>query len=145
MKMVALTTLIILSLALAACGPDQQTTVTVSDVWGRPSPQAATNAAFYMKLENATSSDDSLTSATIPICTKTELHETTIDDQGVMSMQHINAVSLPKGQRAQLEPGGLHIMCVGLQAELNLGDHIPITLAFTNTGELQVEAEIREP
>lgn len=145
MKMAPFYTYIVLSLALVACSQATQATVTITDVWGRPSPRAAANAAFYLSLENNTSSEVSLTGATIPVCTSAELHETTIDDQNVMSMRHIASVTIPKGKSLQLEPGGYHIMCLGLQSELKPGDHIPITLAFGDSGELQVEAVIGEP
>jgi copper(I)-binding protein len=145
MKMASIYAFIVLSFALAACGRAEQATVTATDIWGRPSPQAAANAAFYMSLENNIGSAVSLTGVTIPVCTSAELHETTIDDQSVMSMRHIASVTIPKGKSLQLEPGGYHIMCLGLQSELKPGDRIPITLTFADSGELQVEAVIREP
>jgi copper(I)-binding protein len=105
---------------------------------------AASNAAFYMAIRNTGQEEDTLTEAAIDICGVTELHLSTVDNDGVMSMQHVQQIDIPAGETTMLEPGGLHIMCIDRQAELNPGDQVPISLSFTQAGELIVEAEIRE-
>ena len=68
----------------------------------------------------------------------------TIDDDGVMSMQQVAQIVVPAGESVALEPGGLHVMCIDRQVELSPGDRFPITLSFVNAGEIVIEAEIRE-
>jgi hypothetical protein len=128
---------------LAGCGPAEPD-LNISDIWGRPSPQSATNAAFYMTIQNTGRQPDRLIGAKIDACAMTELHETAIDKNDVMSMQHVEEISLPAGETVKLEVGGLHIMCMNRQVELNAGDKIPITLSFAVSGERVVKAEIRE-
>lgn len=127
-------------LVIVACGPSEQ--VIVSDVWGRPSPGSAANAAFYMSIHNNGSELEVLVTADIDICAKTELHESIVDDNSVMSMHHVDKIGLPPGETIHLEPGGLHIMCIDRQAELEPGDQIPITLHLAHEGDLSVEATI---
>lgn len=134
--------LVLITLMLVACGSSEQ--VTVTDLWGRPSPMSAANAAFYMSIHNNGSEPEELQAADIDICGRTELHESKIDDNGVMSMHHVEKIDIPPGQTISLEPGGLHIMCIGRQAELVSGEQIPILLEFATLGELEVEADIRE-
>ena len=136
--------IVLLGLGLVACGSSEQDTVTVSDVWGRPSPASAANAAFYMNIHNNAQVQDSLSKAEIDICERTELHQTMIDDAGVMRMEHTERIDIPSGEIVSLEPGGYHVMCMGLQSQLQAGDQILITLSFAESGDLQVQAEIRE-
>ncbi len=132
----------IISLLWVACGSSEQ--ITVSDLWGRPSPGSADNAAFYVTIHNSGSELEELVAVDIDICGQTELHESSFDENNVMSMQHVEKIAVPSGETIHLEPGGLHIMCIDRQANLEPGDLIPITLQFANYGELLVEAEIRE-
>lgn len=134
----------IAGLAIVACQPADRVDLVVTDSWGRPSPASAANAAFYMNIRNTGRTLDSLERAEIDICDDTQLHETNIDDDGVMSMAHIMEIDIPGGETVSLEPGGLHVMCLGLKSPLEAGEEIPIKLSFAETGELQVQAEIQE-
>lgn len=136
--------IILLGLALVACQPADRVDLAVTDIWGRPSPASAANAAFYMNIRNTGRVLDSLESAEIDICDNTQLHETNIDDDGVMSMTHVTKIDIPNGETVSLEPGGLHVMCLGLKSPLEAGEEIPIKLSFAETGELQMQAEIRD-
>lgn len=144
LKRFGLFIILLCSLLLAACGSEDGNGIVVEDVWGRPSPKAASNTAFYMAIRNATQEEDSLIAASVDICGKTELHISTIDDDGVMSMQHVEQIDIPAGETTMLEPGGLHVMCIDRQTDLNPGDSVPISLSFNQAGEMTVEAEIRE-
>jgi hypothetical protein len=136
--------LLLLGFSLVACSPGGQTTAIVSDVWGRPSPASATNAAFYMNIRNNGTLDDTLTSADAGICDSTELHESEIDDAGVMSMEQVRNIDIPSGESVSLEPGGLHVMCIGLASQLEAGQMVPIELSVRRSGTLHVQAEIKE-
>jgi copper(I)-binding protein len=96
-----------------------------------------------MQLEGA-EEDDVLVSATSPACGMVELHETQMSD-GVMSMQHLpQGIPVPAGETVSLEPGGLHVMCMGVQSPLTVGEMVEVALEFENSGSKTIEAEIRE-
>lgn len=127
---------------VAACSSGSDA-VEVEDPWGRPSPSSATNAAFYMQLDGA-AENDVLVSATSPACGVVELHETQMSD-GVMSMQHLpQGIPVPAGETVSLEPGGMHVMCMGVVAPLTVGEMVEVGLVFEISGAMTVEAEIRE-
>ncbi len=134
--------LLLLSLVLVACATSEQ--ITATGLWGRPSPGSATNAAFYGTIHNHGAEFEELVAADIDICGRTELHESTLDENSIMSMHHIEKIAIPPGGMIKLEPGGLHIMCIDRQADLDPGDLVPIRLQFLNFGELSVKASIRE-
>ncbi|NNC39841.1 MAG: copper chaperone PCu(A)C [Acidimicrobiia bacterium] len=133
----------VLMLLIAACGGGED--IEVSDVWGRPSPAAASNGAFYMVISNNADGVDHLVGAASEACGFTELHESKMSD-GVMSMSPVGpaGIEVPAGGEAVLEVGGLHVMCIDKQADFVEGDSYEITLEFDNAGEVIVEAEIRE-
>jgi copper(I)-binding protein len=72
------------------------------------------------------------------------IHETVIGEQGTMSMRQVPRLEVPAGGELVLEPGGSHLMLVGVD-ELAVGDTIEITLVWENAGEVTVSAEVVEP
>jgi len=137
-------------LALAACNqPAIVTTgqaIQVSDAWGRTSPMMAEAAAFYMLVRNTGSQADAMVGGQSPACQAVEMHESYMTDNGAMGMRPVEGgIQLPAGGQAELKPGGLHVMCIGLASELKVGDKVPVTLQFTNADDLTVEVEIRQP
>lgn len=143
MKLVRLGAVMGVLIALAAaCGSGSEA-ITVTDAWGRTSPNAATNAAFYMSLTGGESSDV-LVAADIGECTVVELHETVSND-GVMQMQHLPAgIAFDEGQTVLFEPGGKHIMCIDKLDDFAPGDTLAVTLSFETADDIIVEFEIRD-
>ncbi|MCA9958634.1 MAG: copper chaperone PCu(A)C [Chloroflexota bacterium] len=140
-----LAALLTFALLLAACGGDAGE-MEVANVWGRTSPMAAANGAFYMQITNNTADDDKLLSASAAACGTVELHEMYMKEGDVMGMRPVpdGYIALPKGEMVELKVGGLHVMCIDKVQEFNIGDQIPITLTFENAGTMEVTAEIRD-
>ncbi|MCA9930024.1 MAG: copper chaperone PCu(A)C [Anaerolineales bacterium] len=138
----------LLIVLLAACtgGAAETGELEVTDVWGRTSPMAAANGAFYMTVANNTGEDDALISASSDACGTTELHEMYMKENDVMGMRPVpgGSIPVPAGETVELKVGGLHVMCLDKQAEFNAGDQFEITLQFENAGEMVVTAEIRD-
>ena len=126
-----------------SCGPAEPE-IRIGEAWGRISPKSAANAAFYMEIQNDGSAADRLIGAESPHCGKTQIHETRIDERGVASMQHIEEIDIPASSTIMFEIGGLHVMCLDKQKEFTAGIRIPVTLVFQKSGEIIIEAEIRE-
>lgn len=63
---------------------------------------------------------------------------------GEMKMQKVEFIALPAGEAVALKPGGYHIMFIGLQAPLELGTTITLTLVFENAGEITVDVPVLE-
>ncbi len=149
MKRITIVFLLAFTLALVACGGKSNSasnTLDVSGVWGRNSPKAATNGAFYMLINNGTDKDEKLLSASADICKVVELHEMYVKENNVMGMRPVpeGYIAIPAGGSAELKVGGMHVMCIGKNAEFELGLEIPITLVFENAGEVEVTALISE-
>ena len=150
-----LTLLLSFALLAAACGDDEP--LQMDGAWARTSPRMADAGAVYLQL---TSSDgDRLVNAAVDpsIARMVEIHETVMaemgdgmgegemgEGMGAMMMQEVGAIDLPAGETVSLEPGGLHIMLMGLAAPLEIGQTFEVTLTFEEAGERTVEVEVRD-
>jgi copper(I)-binding protein len=101
------------------------------------------NSAVYFELSNTGDTADALTSVETELAEAAELHETTIDANDVATMMPLDRIELPAGGSARLEPGGKHLMLVGLDSELEPGDRVPLTLHFENAAPQTIEAEVQ--
>ena len=59
-------------------------------------------------------------------------------------MIHVmGGIDLPKGKRIKLEPGGYHLMLMGIEKNLTLNDRIRITLSFKNNENIEISPIIK--
>lgn len=131
---------LLMAVLSTACGADSGP-ITVADV--RIGEPAGPNAALYL---TATSNGgtDRLVGAETDVADVVEIHRTTVDADGVMSMERLDSMDLPSTGALVLEPGGLHIMLVDVD-RLETGDVVEVTLMWETAGEMTVEAEIVAP
>jgi hypothetical protein len=99
------------------------------------------NAALYF---TARGGPDALLSASTDVAGDAQIHETVIGEEGTMSMRQVPRLEVPAGGELVLEPGGFHVMLVGID-ELQVGATIEITLVWETAGEVTVDAEVVEP
>lgn len=137
---------IFLLLLLSGCRASEPGVLFVQGVWGRPSPEGAATAAFYMTLVNESEDQDVLQTVRTDACETVELHRSSMDEEGVMRMAPVpgGQIVVPAGQSVVLEPGGLHVMCIGLTQPLVEGQDVPLTLEFETAGPIAVLAQIQQ-
>lgn len=118
-------------------------TVKVENPYARAVPPGQPNSASFMTLVNTADVDHSVMSASSPVAATVELHTHT-NNNGVMEMRQIPQIDIPAKGRAELKPGGLHIMLIGLQQEMKIGESAPVTLTFEDGSTTTVDAAIQE-
>jgi len=133
-----------IQLALLSVSCRGEKSLAVQDAWAYPA-QLNGNGAVYFRVVNQSGQEDNLIGATTEIAAQVEIHQSLMDSSGTMSMEHHPRISIPSGGSVFFEPGGLHVMLIGIQRELKAGDRVPLQLTFQNAGEISVEVEIREP
>ena len=112
--------------------------------WSRPLPAVSVNGAVYMTLMNKGNAPDRLVSVSTPAARKAELHSH-IMEGGMMKMRPAGAIVLTPGEPSVLQPGGLHIMLMGLTEPLVEGNSFPLTLNFERAGSVELQIMIFEP
>lgn len=132
-------------IGLSACQQAQGPKLRVEDPWARSSPMNVEIGAIYLKIRNEGQEADALVGVQTAACKKAELHETYQKEDGSMGMRPVEdgRVPLPPGQTVSLEPGGLHIMCMGKQIPFEEGTRFALTLRFVRHEPLTVEVEVR--
>jgi len=60
----------------------------------------------------------------------------------VIEMRELPSVPCPAGATVNSEPGGLHVMLVGLNRPLMAGTTFPVTLRFRDAGVLTLQIPV---
>lgn len=103
--------------------------ISVEDAYVRAIPPGQPNSAAFMTLTNHSDQDRALLAAESDAAEVVELHSHRMED-GMMRMRQVEQIDLPAGEAVVLEPGGLHVMLIGLTGTLAPGDQVDLTLGF---------------
>ncbi len=116
--------------------------VSVTDPYVRAVPPGQPNSAAFMQLTNQSDADHTLVAAESTVAQAVELH-THVMEEGMMKMRRIEKIDLPAGQEVALQPGGLHIMLIGLNQELQPDAQVALTLVFEDGSKSEIQAPVR--
>jgi copper(I)-binding protein len=118
-----------------------QSAIHVDNPWARATPAGAKIGAVYLTLMNHGSSGDRLLSATTPVAEKVQFHSVS-EDNGISRMREMRTVEVAPGAVVSFNPGGMHIMVVGLKQPLKEGQTFPLTLTFEKAGKEEVSVPV---
>lgn len=113
----------------------------ISSIWMRAGAQNRNSAAF-MKITNNMDADDTLFAVLSDFAKVTELHETYEKENDLMGMRHVDYLVIPSKSVVELKPGSFHIMLIGLNKDLGIGDTGKLTLAFKNAGKVDLPVSV---
>jgi copper(I)-binding protein len=128
-------------LLLSACQP-KAAGLSIRDAWARPAT-SGNNSAVYFVINNPGDQGDSLLSASTDIAQAAELHMSMVEGD-VMTMKKQDQVAVPAGGDIGFEPGGLHVMLIGLNQDLKVGDTFSLTLNFAKAGSRKLTVTVKE-
>jgi copper(I)-binding protein len=129
-----------LALLLGGCAAPAEEGLEVREAWARPAVQGG-NGAVYFVIRS--SQEDKITGISSDIAEAVEMHESTMSGD-VMEMRQLESVPLAAGEQVSFEPGGLHVMLIGLKQDLRAGDEIDITLHFQKHEDIPVTVQIQD-
>lgn len=128
---------------LSSCGGEPGE-ITIEDPWSRQPAPGQPTSAVYGLIKNTTGADVRIVSASTNVTETTEIHETIIDEAGVMSMREkTDGFVVSAGGSFSFEPGGPHIMLMGIDPD-TYPETVTVTLNFDNNETMEFEAEVRE-
>jgi copper(I)-binding protein len=113
--------------------------VKVEGAWVRPTVAGQQGGGGFLTLTSPGA--DRLLGGSTPAAERFELHSMTMKGD-VMEMRQVPAIDLPAGRAVKLEPGGLHVMFIGLKQPLAAGSKVPVLLKFEKAGEVKVEFDV---
>ncbi|MEJ2211039.1 MAG: copper chaperone PCu(A)C [Anaerolineae bacterium] len=152
--------LVLGALFLAGCGGAAGPAIEAHDVWARPAMgggmqseagsgmagmAAAGTGAVFMRLTNDGGEADRLKGGRTDVAQVVEIHETVMEGD-VMHMQMLaDGLEIPARGEVMLQPGGYHVMLIGMQRDLAVGDEFTLELDFEKSGTLAVQVQVKQP
>ena len=119
--------------------------VRIDAPWVRATAPGQKVAGGFMQL--TAPADMALVGGESAASASLELHTMKMAN-GMMEMRQVPEIALPKGATVKLEPGGLHVMLIGLKQQIRPGEKVPMTLLLRGpdgkTRTLKVEADARQ-
>ena len=137
----------ILALAAALCVPGlalaaDSDAVRVETPYARAVPPTAHNSGAFMVLHNASDRPIRVVDARSDVSRVTELH-IHVHDKGVMRMRRVDFIEIPAHGKAELKPGGYHVMLIGLNHPLKPGDPVHLELTLGDGSQMAVDLKAR--
>jgi hypothetical protein len=118
--------------------------LAVLSAWSRSTPPVAKVGVVYFTLKNDTKKSDRLLKLSTPFAAKAEVHRTEVID-GIARMREVAVLHVEAGQTLEFQPGGLHVMLMGLKRPLVAGTAFDLELLFEVAGPRKVRVDVRNP
>lgn len=131
--------LLLLVLLTTAC---TKQTLSVNEAYVRAPVADRDVTAAFMTIVNSSETDNALQSASSPAAEKVELHQHTHSD-GMMRMREVDSIDIAAQASVALEPGGYHMMLIGIKPALRDQENVELKLNFANGETVTVTAAVR--
>jgi len=121
--------------AAATPGPAAKGTIDgakamhMMDARVRAMPPGSPNSGAFLSFHNPSEHHAALIGASSPAAKTVELH-THVQEDGQFKMRQVDRIDLAPDKMVKLEPGGLHIMLIGLTSDLVEGQEVDLVLSF---------------
>ena len=112
--------------------------ITASDAWARATPPGMPMGAVYTVFQNSGDQAVEVIGLETPVARAAEIHES-VEIEGQMRMREITPFIIPAKDAVRLEPGGKHVMLMGLKRALVQGERFPLLLKLSDGSTLPVE------
>lgn len=130
--------------------PSKGDEIQIISPWARPGVAGGTTAVYFT-LRNESGQVLNLIGVEAEGVQIAELHETRFVEMtlpnglttSVMRMERIPVVAVDPGTSVDFEPGGLHVMLIGLREALSPGDEVSLRLDFADREPLYLTVPVR--
>jgi len=117
--------------------------LVVADAWVREGPPSASMLGGFMVIHNHSNKTRTLVKASSDSFGMAELHRTMQAD-GMMKMVQQEKIEIPAHGSLAFKPGDYHIMLMKPKKSLKAGDHVMITLGFSDGTSIKVKFSVRK-
>ena len=135
---------LITALLGAALAGAAQAELAVDNAWARATPPGFAKGAVYLDIRNDGRRSDTLVGVHTDRAGRAELHRT-IEEGGNSRMVHTPRVRVPADSSVTFEPGGRHVMMMGIDEALTEGERFTVELEAETAGTLRVDVEVLAP
>ena len=117
--------------------------VEVRDAWIKHLPPSVPMRAGYLVLHNPAAQAVVLVGAASEVFGKVEIHRS-YEQDGMMRMEQVDAITIPAGESFSLEPGGHHLMMMMPREATQPGDSVDLVLEFDDGSRQQLRMTVRK-
>ncbi|PIE42124.1 MAG: hypothetical protein CSA49_00580 [Gammaproteobacteria bacterium] len=111
--------------------------------WVRAVPPVSKNTAAYFTLNNQSHKKDTLLHLSSDAARHVEFHTIVVEPDGAKKMQKVPHATINPGNKLVMQPGGYHVMLIGLLKPLKEGDQVAVELIFNHAGKVQVTLPVK--
>jgi len=140
---------LVLPLLLAVCGTAHAqgriykiSGLNIEAPWARATPAGAKVGAGFVRVTNTGQEPDRLISGSMSLATEAAVHEMVTSGGVAKSRKLEGGLEIGPGQTVELNPGGYHLMFMGLRQGLREGETMKGTLVFEKAGTLGLEYHV---
>jgi copper(I)-binding protein len=139
-------TLLIFLMLLLQVNAQEKTSdhIYVKNSYIRLMPPMMKMTAAFMKIKNTSSKNVIITSVSSNLSKFTEMHTHILNDQGTAFMSKMEKIEIKANSTYTLEKGGDHIMFIGLQKPLKIGDTHELMLHFNDGTSKEITIEVKK-
>ena len=132
----------LLTLVAGAVLAGNPAAIAVSQPWVRALPPTMNRTAAYMTLINRGDATAEVVGGRAELAQTVEIH-TTRDVDGYRRMEQLDSISIAPDQRVRLQPGGTHLMLLGLSRMPAAGETLPLCVGLASGAEVCTVAQVR--
>jgi len=116
--------------------------ISVGHPWARPTIIVGRPLAVYLELSNSATEDDRLIGASVSLAERVEIHQSVVSNNVMHMKEAPEGLALPAAAAVVFEPGGHHLMVIGLGQAFTHGDRFEMVLEFERAGAVTVSVKI---
>jgi periplasmic copper chaperone A len=110
----------------------------ITGAWAKAMLPGQPVGGGYLTIENTGGEADRLVSVKSDAAPDVQIHEMKVEGD-VMKMRALpDGLDIPAGGKAELKPGGYHLMFMAVKTPFKEGDLLKVTLKFEKAGEVEV-------
>jgi copper(I)-binding protein len=112
--------------------------------WVRPTPPGSKITAMYGTIVNPGEKAIRLVGVSSGVAEAVEIHQV-VKQGGMMHMRPVSGgITVPARGEFHFQPGGYHLMLIGLKAPIKAGDDVRLAFRFADGSEVAVSARAAE-
>ena len=100
-------------------------------------------AGGFVTITNAGEAPDTLIAAQSKIAGVIQIHEMAMQGDTMVMREREDGITIAPGESVSLQPGGLHLMFMQLNAPLVAGADVTVTVTFEQAGDIDITLPIR--
>ncbi len=141
--------LLLVLAATSSCAPagKGRPLLRIEAAWVRPAAApgagnpAGDNSAAYFTVVNGGNAADTLVGVVTDAAARADVHRSRVED-GVARMLPVPRLAVPAHGRIACEPGGYHVMLMGVKRDLRVGGRVRLVLRFRASGDRVIDAPV---